>query len=202
MLGFFPAGSVFLFAAACSTSSTGGSPPSCPSPGGAVQGPPDTHCTADGGPIVQPTRDASCSLQAGTGDAGTSGADGGPTSLYGPTRDNAESDDDDCKYHVRWTATPICENNGVTFTVVATNKTDGSPLTGAGTLAEVYLNDSHPAPNSHQTTSEGPPGTYTVGPVLFDAPGKWTVRFHFRIECADLLPDSPHGHAAFYVEVP
>lgn len=103
---------------------------------------------------------------------------------------------------MRWSATPICENSGVTFKVVATNKTDGSPLTGAGTLAEVYLSDTHPAPNSHQTTSEGSSCTYTIGPILFDAPGKWTVRFHFHAECADLLPDSPHGHAAFYVDVP
>ena len=49
-----------------------------------------------------------------------------------------ESDDDDCKYHLKWSATPICEGSpGVIFTVFTTHKIDsvdgsaGSPLTGA-----------------------------------------------------------------------
>ncbi len=31
-----------------------------------------------------------------------------------------EGDDDDCKYHVTYTASPICENNGTYFVVKAT----------------------------------------------------------------------------------
>jgi hypothetical protein len=123
-----------------------------------------------------------------------------------------ESDDDDCKYHVRWMSGPICEGaGGVMFTVVVTNKTDDSRLAGAGTVAEVFetkLDDAgcdiastHPGPNSGVTLTEGPPGTYR-GPIVFDGPGAWTVRFHFHEECADLLPNSPHGHAAYHITVP
>jgi hypothetical protein len=28
------------------------------------------------------------------------------------------------------------------------------------------------------------------------------VRFHFYEDCLDLLPDSPHGHAAYFIDVP
>ena len=39
-------------------------------------------------------------------DAAAPEPDGGaPTSDYGETLFNAEGDDDDCKYHVKWTAT-------------------------------------------------------------------------------------------------
>ena len=151
----------------------------------------------------QATSQAVCHL---TGDGGTGGD---MTPDYGPTMDDSSGDDDDCKYHVSWTSTPIGENRDVTFTVVATTKTDGKPLgssTGAGAdanpLAEIYLNDTHPAPNTNQVATETTPGTYTIGPVQFDAPGNWTVRFHFYEVCSDVADDSPHGHAAFYVQVP
>ena len=48
---------------------------------------------------------------------------------------------------------------------------------------------------------EGPPGTYT-GRIVFDEAGEWTVRFHFNENCLDVLPDSPHGHAAFHLTLP
>ena len=38
--------------------------------------------------------------------------------------------------------------------------------------------------------------------VRFDAKGRWTVRFHLHEECADEAPDSPHGHIAFFIDVP
>jgi len=121
---------------------------------------------------------------------------------FGDTMNNAEGDDDDCKYHVKWTSTPVCEGTGgVTFTVTATKKADGSWLTGAGPDAEVFLNDTHPSPSAGKSTETGP-GVYTMGPIQFDAPGKWTVRFHFYGECDDGPADSPHGHAAFFVNVP
>jgi hypothetical protein len=41
-----------------------------------------------------------------------------------------------------------------------------------------------------------------AGPVIFDAPGDWTLRFHLHEECDDTLDDSPHGHAAFHITVP
>jgi hypothetical protein len=185
-------------------------PATCPTPGSATSGPADTHCAAaDGGAArAQATSAASCHPDAG-GDDGGANDEGCP---YGDTMFGQEADDDDCKYHVAWTASPICEGaGGVAFKVVATNKTDNTPLTGAGTSAEVFTSSpadagcdnvsTHPGPNSGVTLTEGPPGTYT-GRVAFDAPGAWTVRFHFHAECEDLLPDSPHGHAAFHVTVP
>ena len=166
---------------------------SCPNPGGPVANASDTHCTApDGGTIVQPTSMSSCNV-ASDGGAGD----------YGDTLYNASADDDDCKYHVSWTSTSVCEGTGgVQFTVVATNKTDGSPLTGAAMEAEVFLNTTHPSPTPFVTSTEGPPGTYVTKGAVFDAPGQWTVRFHFFENCLDGLDDSPHGHAAFYVNVP
>src|SRR5437867_328431 len=74
--------------------------------------------------------------------------------------------------------------------------------TAAKPRAEVYLSDVHPAPNTRQKPVEESPGTYTVGPIRFDAPGQWTVRFHFFEECADVLEESPHGHVAFLAQVP
>jgi YtkA-like len=161
--------------------------------GGAVVGTADTHCTlGDGGLVVQATSQASC--MSGGGDAGALD--------LGPTMFNAEGDDDDCKYHVKFSSTPVYEHTDVTFTVTATNKGDGGPATGANIDPEVFLSSTHPAPNSNVKTTESAPGTYQVGPIQFDLAGRWTVRFHLYENCEDVLPDSPHGHAAFYVDVP
>jgi hypothetical protein len=138
----------------------------------------------------------------------------GPDGAYGSTHFNTEGNDDDCKYQVSYSATPICENNGTYFIVNASYLTrtdaDGglAPLTGASTFAEVCLSSTHLGPTANnrpptgsQVVVEGPPGTYTIGPVEFDAPGDWTVRFHFNEYCCDVADDSPHGHAAFSVTV-
>lgn len=160
--------------------------------GGPVTGAADTHCTeADGGKIVQPTNPAACIV---TGDAGSE-------ELPGPMF-NAEADDDDCKYHVKWSISPVTVNQDATVTVTVTKRTDGSPLTGAAPNAEIFLNDTHPAPNTAVKTTETGAGTYTIGPVQFDASGQWTMRFHFFETCTDVAEDSPHGHAAFFVAVP
>jgi hypothetical protein len=162
--------------------------------GGPVAGAADTHCSLpDGGSRAQPTSQASCALAAGA-DAGTTD--------YGAPMYNSEADDDDCKYHLKFTATPVYENTDVNFTVTATTKSDGLPATGANLDAEVYLDSTHPAPNSGQHTTESPPGTYKIGPVRFDKAGQWTVRFHLFEQCLDSVPDSPHGHAAFFIDVP
>jgi len=101
-----------------------------------------------------------------------------------------------------WTSTPICEGQAVYFTVTATHRVDGSPVTGANARPDVVLNCNHPITNQPADPSpEVMPGTYKVGPIVFDRPGKWVFRYHFYENCAD-LPDSPHGHAAFYVQVP
>jgi hypothetical protein len=172
--------------------------------GGPVSGAPDTHC----GTTVQSTSAASCHPDAGPpGDAGATD-DGGTGSEFKPTMYNTEADDDDCKYHLSWTSTPIRENTDVTFTVKASNKTDKSPLTppagyaGDPIRAEVFLDETHPAPNSGEKGAMTSPGSYTAGPIHFDKPGRWTVRFHFFEDCDDTVDDSPHGHAAFYVDVP
>jgi hypothetical protein len=187
---------------ACSNSSSGGPAQTCAKPGGPIMAAADMHCMdPEAGPIVQPTDPASCHPDAAVPDAGAM------TCAYGDTLNNAEGDDDDCKYHVKWTSTPICVNNDVTFTVTATHKTDGTPLTGSNPVIEAFVGmmpcgSTHPAPNSNPSTKEGPPGTYSIGPIHFDVAGQWAVRFHFNEDCEDLLPTSPHGHAAFFVQVP
>ena len=167
---------------------------------GVVSGAKDEHCGAK----KQVTTQAACSPDAGHSHDTDAMAmdDAGAMSEYGATLYNDEGDDDECKYHVKWTASPVAQGKDVTFTVVATNKSDGSALKAAPIRAEVFLDDTHPGPNTNQTSKESATaGTYTVGPIRFDKPGKWTVRFHFFEDCAD-GEESPHGHVAFYVQVP
>jgi hypothetical protein len=185
-------------------------------PGGPVSGNPDAHC----GTKSQVTSEAAChptptgsgggsssSSGSGSGSSSTTGAGGstgagGDASEYGETLENAEGDDDDCKYHVKWTSTDIYANTDVTVTAVITTKSDGKPATSGEVDVEAFLNDTHPAPNSDTKVTETTPGTYTIGPVRFDKAGKWTLRFHIHEECSDLTEDSPHGHVAFYVNIP
>ena len=191
-------------------------PTTCSNPGSATQGPADTHCQ---GQQPQPVSAGSCFVDAAADDAGGDDAGddgGGDTCDYGDTMFGQEGDDDDCKYHVKWSASPICEgNDGVTFTVNVTTKTDGAKVTGIpqGIRPEVFIpttldaacddQSTHPSPSKNPLLVETPAGSGTyVGKVIFDAPGEWTVRFHIHEECADLLEDSPHGHAAFHVTVP
>jgi hypothetical protein len=166
--------------------------------GGPVCGALDVHCAdADGG--VTATAVGLCETGAAP-DAGTPDA-GAPISDYGETMFNAEANDDDCKYRVSWTSTPVRKDANVTFMVTLTKLADGTAATGAGVRAEVYLTNTHPAAPPPQAT-EAAGGTYTVGPIKFDSPGDWTVRFHFYEQCSDVPEDSPHGHAAFFVRVP
>jgi hypothetical protein len=196
------AGTTSSTGAASSSTTSSSSGGAGGSGGGPVVGPADAHCVAK---AAQPVDQPDCTAVVDAG--GTGGA--GPA--YGATMYGAAGDDDDCKYHLTWTASPIAENRNVTFTVSATYLTQGQPnppacsgcaVPGAAALAEVYLNDTHPAPNTPQRTTEGPAGTYVIGPVQFDAPGTWTVRFHLFPNCSDHAADSPHGAAAFFVAVP
>ncbi|HTV24617.1 MAG TPA: hypothetical protein VMG12_38260 [Polyangiaceae bacterium] len=117
-----------------------------------------------------------------------------------------EADDDDCKYHVRFENTCVAVNQPVTFTLSLTRKFDGRP--GTGTVPEnpeVYLESdlTHISPSLGSIrASEGPDGTYEIGPILFDQSGRWVIRFHYFENCSDLPVDSPHGHVAFYIDVP
>jgi len=175
-------------------------------PGGPVAGAADTHC----GATVQKTSQAAC-IGGGTGGAagagstagaGGAGGAGGWMSGYGETLHNAEGDDDDCKYHFELTSTDVYKDEDVAFTVTIASKLDGSPVKDAKPYVEAFLNDTHPAPNSDQKATETSDGTYEVGAVRFDASGRWTVRFHVFDECSDLSKESPHGHVAFYIDVP
>jgi hypothetical protein len=196
----------------------------CGEGGGAAAGPQDDHCVdVDGGPIVQVTSQAECRPDAAEvaqwAEAGAGGADSGTgpdgaalpcyqdLGAYGPTLYNASGGEDDCKYDVAWSSSPssICRNAPVSFTVSATLRTNHAPLTAASVLSEVLLDDNtcmHPSPSIPGAAVENPPGTYEIGPIVFDAPGRWLVRFHFYESCYDLSPESPHGHAAFWIDVP
>jgi hypothetical protein len=198
-----------------STGGTGGSGGMCSAPGGAVTGAANTHCAqADGGMITQSIGACQTSVDAGADtslDAGLLGGD------YGDTNYGSQAYDDDCKYNVSWTSTPICENADVTFTVTATMLagTDssapkqlaaGSPLTGAAPYIEAFKIEGDGgitlAPPTAQTPTEMAGGKYAIGPIQFDEPGQWIIRYHFNEECSDDPEDSPHGHAAFYINVP
>jgi hypothetical protein len=191
-----------------------------------VSGAGDAHC-AGKSVAVEP---AICHAAHADADAGSAeaGADAGGMAIsdYGPTLFLTEGDDDDCKYHVKWSSPQVdtgaspasvrlalsprhegeappstaAADGNATFSVVLTSKADGKPVTGAPVNIEAFLDDLHPAPNTTQSVHETSPGTYTVGPVAFDASGRWTVRFHIHDECND-GETSPHGHVAFYVQV-
>jgi hypothetical protein len=188
-----------LFALGCGTNTTS------TSTAAAVAGELDTHCTMNDAEIKAPLGMCMTSAPADDGGAGAdaaASADAGGGSDFGATLFNAEGDDDDCKYHVKWTSTAVKENAGVTFDVTVVRRIDGKAATGADVQIEAFLNDVHPTPSTNIKSSESSGGSYAVGPVLFDAAGRWTVRFHFYEMCSDVPSDSPHGHAAFYVNVP
>ncbi len=198
------------------------SPGACTGPvGGSVVGPPDDHCDEpDGGRIAQVTTAEGCTAGADAAPAG--GDDGGGSgdpcagdmNAYGAVMYDNWGSDDDCKYDVSWQSTPICENQPVYFTVIATKRVDGTPVTGvevngefvaANPRPDVVLSCDHPIPNVPAPRNPSPevgPGTFVVGPIAFDKPGRWVFRLHFNEECQDYSPESPHGHAAFYIDVP
>ncbi len=234
-------------ASACSSSTppTGPGPAglTCANPGEATVGPADMHCVGQPTQVVNESScfvtdagassgDMDASVNGAADDAG-SGDDAGAADdcPYGATMfagidggsgAAGEGDDDDCKYHVSWTSTPICQSTtlGVTFTVTVTNLTTGQPVTdipaNEGILPEAFIpislvaacdnmsNHISPtmfAPGSGLLQTSPTSGVY-VGSIIFDQPGEWTVRFHIHEECADVLDDSPHGHAAFHINVP
>ena len=190
---------------ACSSSSSPSASETYTSTAAAVAGAADSHCGAKTVTISQAACKAAPAADNADAAPDNGDTDGGTDdcnqSDYGATLNNSEGDDDDCKYHVKWTTNTSGENVDVKYQVVVTTKIDGKPLAGAPISAEVFLDCNHPAPNSGQKTVETSPGTYVVGPIRFDAPGKWTVRFHIHEDCND-SEDSPHGHAAFFAQVP
>jgi len=202
---------------ACSSSDT-------PSPAGAIGGPvlgaQDAHCR---GSIVT-VDPAYCHGDAPDedGEGGAFGDDAGGAggndcsqthdAEYGDTLPNSEGDDDECKYHVSWTSTPIRLNQNVTFTVTAQDLATAHPLESLSgehelplSRVEVYQpcepNRLGPTQNFNAEFKETAPGVFEGGPIRFDQPGRWVVRFHFYEECND-GEESPHGHVAFFVDVP
>jgi hypothetical protein len=192
--------SALLLGGACSSSSSQND--GATGAGGPVAGPADDHC-ANVTPIV--VNQASCHPTDTGADAGAAPEEEAPV-LY-----NAEGDDDDCKYHVAFTTTPatVARNQNLTFNVMATvlaPPATNQPATGAAIIIESYMADNQ----FHVLSSVPPPaaeipagsGQYKVTPVKFDMSGRWVVRFHLYEDCSDLSEDSPHGHVAFYVDVP
>jgi hypothetical protein len=169
--------------------------------GGMVAGPADMHCT---GVDTITVAELSCHPDGGAAPPPVDDAGAEPEP---PVHNNGEADDDDCKYHVRWTSTPVYKGMPVTFTVTVTNKIDNTPITFppraefgiAGVLAS---DDTVVLPNTSPVQMLGSNGTWTYGPVRFDTAGDWKVTVHLREECSDNLEDSPHGHATFLVRVP
>jgi hypothetical protein len=194
--------------AACSSESTPATTDASSTPGGGpVTGTAADHCAGK----KQATDEMSCHpTDAGTDameedaahdhDAASDGEPAGGDE-YGPTMVGAKADDDQCKYNLEWSITPTHVNEDETVTVKITRLADGKPATGAEPNLEIYLDETHPAPNTPAKATETAPGTYSYGPIRFDASGQWTVRFHLYEDCVD-GDTSPHGHAAFFVTVP
>ena len=182
-------------AAGCSSTTTASGGP------GLVAGEADNHCAA-----AQPIMVSQASCHPGP-DAGAPPEPGDGGEPEPPVHFNGVSDDDDCKYHVVYTSTPVAKNQNVTLNVTVTKLAENNaPASGANVTLEAFLadNDLHPIPNNGTKTTESPAGSgkYAVSPVKFDESGRWVVRFHFYETCEDILEDSPHGHVAFYYDVP
>lgn len=190
--------------------------------GGAVVGALDDHC----GDQVGVSDPAACSLRPGpegeggasgdepTGAAGATDCNQTHGAAYGDTLYNSAGKDDDCKYRVSWTSTPIRKGEAVTFTVTTSNLETGEPLEGIGSLTksagaltrvEPYIpcESTHFAPPADFSApiTETLPGVYEVGPIVFDKSARWALRLHFYEACFD-TETSPHGHVAFFIDVP
>lgn len=187
--------------------------------GGPVTGASDGHC-AGTTVTVEPATCSGAPSPDGAGGASDSAPEsaGGASDCtqthdaeYGDTLFDSDGDDDDCKYHAAWSSTPIRLNQPVTFTITAMNKASGAalepladgvvPLTRLDVYEPCDPNRRGPTQNLSAKISETMPGVFTAGPIKFDQPGRWVVRFHWYEQCVD-GEHSPHGHIAFFVDVP
>lgn len=198
----------------CGSPNARSSAAAAPAASGEVVGPADTHC-AGSAPVVVSI--AACS-GVGPGDDGGAppfDGDAGAANRYGPPMYNDFGADDACKYTVRFTDSPaVAVGRPMSFDLAIASLADGGPVTGAtesqghGVWVEGFLLDdqTHPLPNTSPsmaaTETPAASGTYAISPVVFDASGRWVLRFHIFEICSDRLPDSPHGHASFYFDVP
>jgi hypothetical protein len=165
--------------------------------GGSVAGAQDNHCFDDGGAEFLTVDPAMCTVDAGMD---TGGGDD-----FGDTMFNTSGNDDDCKYAVSYSITGggICVGADTFFVVTLKDATTNSLVGGASAVRpEVFMTSSGaPVNTSASTTTETSTGVYKIGPIKFTSAGNYTVRFHFYEDCTD-TPTSPHGHAAFFVNVP
>jgi hypothetical protein len=172
--------------------------------GGAVTGPADDHCTVNG--ELMKTKVGMCMSPQESDGGAPSDDDGGaaPGPDYGDPLYNADGYDDECKYHVSWTSTPIRKDALVTFTLTLEGLDPAGAVKGADIDVEAFLGETHVAPNTNTESTETPAdsGKYEIGPVKLDRSGEWVVRFHFFEKCADEPEDTPHGHVAFRINVP
>jgi len=161
------------------------------------------------------------SAGAGGGESAGGAASGGAPDCnfahdvgYGDPNFNDSGDDDECKYHMTWSATPIAKNQPFTITVNATNLLTGEPLDTiaaqvAGKPALSRIEPSIPCQPSHLAPTAAyeaavkqiGPGQFTVGPFSLDESGRWVIRYHFYEECLDSTT-TPHAHVSFFVDVP
>jgi hypothetical protein len=193
-------------------------PAACKGGGGPVEdGTEDSHCSEPGGgAIVQQIGKCSSdiALAGGSGGAAGAGGAGGDHDAAGG-EGHAEEEaavltshrgaDDDCKYDVSFTNSCVELNRPVTFHLTLIRREDQQPATGATPDSPEVFFESEPghiSPSRGITAPEKPKGTYAIGPIVFDRSGRWVVRFHFFERCSDVPPDSPHGHVAFYIDVP
>ena len=190
----------------------------CTGKGGPVAGPADDHCVADDGDeIIQPV--GLCNGDTPGAGGGGGGAAGSAAGGHAGEADHEhehgeepeeirygnEAADDDCKYDTRFSNTCIEVGKPVTLTLSLRERKTGNPGDGAHPNSpEIFLadNPAHISPSNSIKATEGPLGSYSIGPIVFDVPGRWVVRFHYFEECSDIPPDSPHGHFAYYVDVP
>lgn len=218
------AGGVLLNASCSSSDSPTANAGTGPA-GGPVSGAADSHCdsqpigVSDPAACLTTVTDAAAGAGGAAPDSGGAMASGGAAdcaqtrdAAYGATLYNAEGDDDDCKYHASWSSTPIRLNEDVTFTVSATSRdaamaplaplADGHlPLSSVEVYQPCSPTRRAPAQDYAAKVTATTPGSFTAGPIKFDQAGRWVVRFHFYEQCYD-QETSPHGHIAFFVDVP
>jgi hypothetical protein len=210
-----------LLNVSCSSSDDGSGTNSDAATGGPVTGPAGDHCagnamtvdatTCSGDPSAGGAADDGAGRNSSSSSGGASDCDQTHDAAYGDTLFNAEGDDDDCKYHASWSSTPIRLNEPVTFTLTVANKTTNMPLVPLADgdvplrRLDVYQpcdpNRRGPAQNLSAKITQVMDGQFSAGPIKFDHPGRWVVRFHLYEQCVD-SETSPHGHIAFFIDVP
>ena len=91
----------------------------------------------------------------------------------------------------------LVHEKAATLTLVGSKLVDGTPVSAAAPRVEAVHEDGHVLALGSQTVKETEPGHYTIGNVLFDAAGQWTIRFHLFTGCTEDAPESPRAHVAF-----